>query len=67
MQLKIDVLKEAAARPGAGQRTPVVLASQLMAAGLHLRAIRPHDSTPGVGPVNGKTSQELKCQAATED
>ncbi|HEX9357945.1 MAG TPA: hypothetical protein VF933_29525 [Streptosporangiaceae bacterium] len=35
MQLKIDALKEAAARPGAGRRTPVVLASQLMAAGLH--------------------------------
>ena len=32
MQLKIGALKEAAAGPGAGQRTPVVLASQLMAA-----------------------------------
>ena len=34
MQLKIDALKEAAAWPGAGRRTPVVLASQLMAAEL---------------------------------
>ena len=33
MQLKIDALKETAAWPGAGQCTPVVLASQLMAAG----------------------------------
>ena len=32
MQLKIDALKEAAAWPGAGQRTPVVLTRQLMAA-----------------------------------
>jgi hypothetical protein len=32
MQLKIDALKDAAAWPGAGQRTLVVLASQLMAA-----------------------------------
>ena len=34
MQLEIDALKEAAAWPGAGQRTIVVLASQLMAAEL---------------------------------
>jgi glyoxylase-like metal-dependent hydrolase (beta-lactamase superfamily II) len=33
MQLEIDALKEAAAWPGADQRTTVVLASQLMAAG----------------------------------
>ncbi len=32
MQLKIEALKDAAAWPGPGQRTPVVLASQLMAA-----------------------------------
>ncbi len=31
MQLETDALKDAAAWPGAGQRTPVVLASQLMA------------------------------------
>jgi glyoxylase-like metal-dependent hydrolase (beta-lactamase superfamily II) len=35
MQLMIDALKQAAAWPGAGQRTTVVLASQLMAAGLY--------------------------------
>ena len=35
MQLKIDALKEAAAWPGADQRTTVVLASQLMAAELY--------------------------------
>ena len=34
MQLEIDALKEAAAWPGADQRTLVVLASQLMAAEL---------------------------------
>jgi hypothetical protein len=34
VQLKIDALKEAAARPGAGRRTLVVPASQLMAAEL---------------------------------
>jgi glyoxylase-like metal-dependent hydrolase (beta-lactamase superfamily II) len=35
MQLKIDALKEAAAWPDADRRTPVVLASQLMAAELY--------------------------------
>jgi hypothetical protein len=35
MQLEIDALKEAAAWPGADRRTLVVLASQLMAAGLY--------------------------------
>ncbi len=34
-QLEIDALKEAAAWPGADRRTPVVLASQLMAAEPH--------------------------------
>jgi len=57
MQLEIDALKEAAAWPDADQRTPVVLASQLMAAGLYMRAIRPQDCTPGVGPVNVKETQ----------
>jgi hypothetical protein len=32
MQLRSDALKEAAAWPDAGQRTPVVLACQLLAA-----------------------------------
>ena len=35
MPLKIDALKDAAAWPGAAQRTLVVLASQLMAAELY--------------------------------
>ncbi len=35
MQLKIDALKQAAAWPDADRRTPVVLASQLMAAELY--------------------------------
>jgi hypothetical protein len=35
MPLKIDALEDPAAWPGAGQRTPVVLASQLMAAELY--------------------------------
>ena len=35
VQLEIDALKEAAAWPGADRRTIVVLASQLMAAGLY--------------------------------
>jgi glyoxylase-like metal-dependent hydrolase (beta-lactamase superfamily II) len=35
MQLMIDALKQAAAWPGADRRTPVVLASQLMAAELY--------------------------------
>ena len=57
MQLKIDVLKEAAAWPGTGRRTPVVLASQLMAAQLYPEGHRPRDCAPGVGPVNGKETQ----------
>ena len=50
MQLKIDVLKEAAARPGAGQRTPVVLASQLVAAGLYQEGHPPAELNAGRGP-----------------
>ena len=58
MQLKIDALKEAAAWPGAGRRTPVVLASQLMAAELYQEGHpRRQNCTPGVGPVNGKETQ----------
>jgi hypothetical protein len=57
VQLKIDALKKAAARPGAGRRTPVVLASQLMAAGLCQEAIRSQDCPLGAGPVNGKETQ----------
>jgi hypothetical protein len=54
MQLKIDALKEAAAWPGAGQRTLVVHASQLMTAELCQEGHPPQDCTPGVGPVNGR-------------
>ena len=50
MQLKIDALKEAAARPGAGQRTPVVLASQLVAAGLYQKGPPPAELDAGRGP-----------------
>jgi len=38
MQLKIDALREAAAWPGADQRTPVVPASQLVAQSFARRA-----------------------------
>ncbi len=40
MQLTIDALKQAAAWPGAGQRTLVVLASQLAAAGLYQEGLK---------------------------
>ena len=43
MQLEIDALQEAVVWPGAGRRTPVVLASRLMAAEPYQEAIRPHD------------------------
>jgi hypothetical protein len=56
LQLEVDALKEAA-WPGADRRTPVVLASQLMGAEPYQEGIRPHDCTPGVGPVNGKETQ----------
>ena len=54
MQLKIDALKDAAAWPGAGRRTLVVLASQLMAAELYQEGHPPQDCTPGASPANGK-------------
>jgi hypothetical protein len=57
MQLKIDALKDAAAWPGAGQRTLVVLASQLMAAELYQEGHPPQDCTPGASPANGKETQ----------
>ena len=53
MQLKIDALKEAAAWPGAGQASLVVLASQLMAAELYQKG----RCTTGASPVNGKETQ----------
>ena len=50
MQRKIDAPKEAAARPGAGQRNLVVPASQLMAAGLCQQGHRPAELDAGRGP-----------------
>jgi hypothetical protein len=50
VQLKIDALKEAAAWPGAGRRTPVVLASQLMAAELYQEGHPPARLYAGRGP-----------------
>jgi hypothetical protein len=57
VQRKIDALKKAAARPGAGQRTTVMPVSKLMAAGLYQEGHPPTGCTPGVGPVNGKETQ----------
>ena len=54
MQLKIDAPKEAAARPGAGQRTTVVPASQLMAAGLYQQGHPPAEPDAGRGPGQQK-------------
>ena len=54
MQLKIDALKEAAAWPGAGRRTLVVPASQLMAAGLYQEGHRPARLYAGRGPGQRK-------------
>ena len=54
VQLKIDALKEAAARPGAGRRTPVVPASQLMAAGLCPEGHLPAELDAGRGPGQRK-------------
>jgi hypothetical protein len=57
VQLKIDALKEAAARPGAGQRTPVMLASQLVAAGLYQGGHPPAELNAGRGPGPRKETQ----------
>jgi hypothetical protein len=54
VQLKIDALNEAAARPGAGQRTTVVPASQLLAAGLHKESRPPAEPYAGREPGQGK-------------
>ena len=54
MQLKIDALKDAAAWPGAGQRTLVVLASQLMAAELCQEGHPPARLYAGRGPGQRK-------------
>jgi len=79
-QLEIDALKEAAAWPSADQRTLVVLASQLMAAGLYQEgfdyfAVR-SDAAPGAAlslalagafetSLDGRTEQAIaKLDAA---
>ena len=54
MQLKIDALKDAAAWPDAGQRTLVVLASQLMAAELYQEGHPPARLYAGRGPGQRK-------------
>ena len=81
MQLKIDALKEAAAWPDADRRTPVVLANQLMAAGLYQEGFdyfaARSDSTPTdalslalagafESRLDGRTEQAIaKLDAAT--
>ena len=57
IQPEIDALKEAAARPGAGRRTPSCPPASSWPPSSTRRAIRPHDWTPGVGLVNGKETQ----------
>ena len=54
MQRKIDALKEAAAWPGADQRTIVVLASQLMAAELYQEGHPPAQLYARRGPAQRK-------------
>lgn len=54
VQRKIDALKKAAARPGGGQRTTVVPASQLMAAELYQEGHAPARQYTGRGPGQRK-------------
>ena len=54
MQLTIDALKDAAAWPGPGQRTLVVLASQPMAAEPHWEGHPPAEVYAGRGPGQRK-------------
>ena len=54
MQLTIDALKDAAAWPGAGQCTLVVLASQLMAAELYQEGHPSAELYAGRGPGQRK-------------
>jgi glyoxylase-like metal-dependent hydrolase (beta-lactamase superfamily II) len=53
MQLMMDALKEAAAWPGAARRTQVVLASQLMAAGLDQDGFDYFAARSGAAPADG--------------
>ena len=57
MQLEIDALKEAAAWPGVGLRTPSCPPASSWPPSSTRRAIRPQDCRPGVGPANGKEPQ----------
>ena len=57
MQLKIDALKEAAAWPAPAGAPPSCSPASSWPPSSARRAIRPHDCTPGVGPVNGKETQ----------
>ena len=52
MQLKIDALKQAAAWPGTGQRTLVVLASQLVAAGLYQEGLEHFAARSDAAPAD---------------
>ncbi len=54
MQLEIDALKEAAAWPGAGRRTPVVPATQLIAAEPCQEGHPPAELYAGRGPGQRK-------------
>jgi hypothetical protein len=51
MQLTIDALKQAATWPGTGQRTPVVLASRLMAAELYQEGLKYFAAHPDAAPA----------------
>ena len=53
MQLKIDALKEAAAWPDADRRTPIVLATQLMAAELYQEGFDYFAARSDSAPANG--------------
>ena len=57
VQLGIDALKKAAAWPDAGRRTPVVPASQLMAAALYQEGHPPAGLYAARGPVNAKETR----------
>jgi hypothetical protein len=57
MQLEIDALQEAAAWPGARQRTTIVPASRLMAAGLYQKGHPPAELYAGRGPGQRKETQ----------
>ena len=52
MQLMIDALKQAAAWPGADQRTRVVLASQLAAAELYQKGLEYFSTRTGAAPAD---------------